>query len=67
MDGEVGNLSSLAAAAVNNSTGGDSQPWNLLELLSIGAVLVTLILSCVIGNLFVIMAILFERDLRRPQ
>uniref|UniRef100_A0A914UYT0 G-protein coupled receptors family 1 profile domain-containing protein n=1 Tax=Plectus sambesii TaxID=2011161 RepID=A0A914UYT0_9BILA len=67
MDPDVGNLSSVAVNSSLDDQLADSRPWNLLELISIGSVLVTIILSCVIGNLFVIMAILFERDLRRPQ
>lgn len=72
MDPDVGNLSSVVVSVANSTTIFDDQlalspAWNLLELISIGCVLVIIILSCVIGNLFVIMAILFERDLRRPQ
>lgn len=35
---------------------------------TIGALLTVLIMACIVGNLFVIVAILIERDLRsRPQ
>lgn len=35
---------------------------------TIGALLVVIIMACIIGNLFVIVAILVERDLKtRPQ
>lgn len=71
MDPDVANLSSVVVSVANSTIFDDqlalSPAWNLLELISIGCVLVIIILSCVIGNLFVIMAILFERDLRRPQ
>ncbi|KAI3416173.1 hypothetical protein GPALN_005720 [Globodera pallida] len=45
-----------------------SHPLNLAPSLAIGTLLLLLIICCVIGNLFVITAILIERDLRcRPQ
>uniref|UniRef100_A0A0M3HYY4 G_PROTEIN_RECEP_F1_2 domain-containing protein n=1 Tax=Ascaris lumbricoides TaxID=6252 RepID=A0A0M3HYY4_ASCLU len=41
---------------------------NFIQMIPIGVVLCILILACVIGNFFVIVAILIERDLRsRPQ
>ncbi|CAJ0579176.1 unnamed protein product, partial [Mesorhabditis spiculigera] len=44
----------------------DGRP--LVELVLVSTVLIVLILACVIGNLFVILAIMMERDLRgRPQ
>lgn len=46
----------------------EAGPLGLWESIAIGSVLLILILCCVIGNFFVIMAILLERDLRsRPQ
>uniref|UniRef100_A0A1I7SSV4 G_PROTEIN_RECEP_F1_2 domain-containing protein n=1 Tax=Bursaphelenchus xylophilus TaxID=6326 RepID=A0A1I7SSV4_BURXY len=42
--------------------------FGLWESIGIGSILLILILFCVVGNFFVIMAILLERDLRsRPQ
>lgn len=39
-----------------------------LQMATIGALLFVLIIACIIGNLFVIIAILIERDLKsRPQ
>jgi 5-hydroxytryptamine receptor 1 len=53
---------------MNNITAVAPPPWHLVELVSIAMVLITLILTCIIGNLFVILAIVLERDLRsRPQ
>ncbi|EFO21514.2 hypothetical protein LOAG_06972 [Loa loa] len=41
---------------------------NGVKMATIGALLVVLIMACIIGNLFVIVAILIERDLKtRPQ
>uniref|UniRef100_A0A1I8EXB4 G_PROTEIN_RECEP_F1_2 domain-containing protein n=1 Tax=Wuchereria bancrofti TaxID=6293 RepID=A0A1I8EXB4_WUCBA len=41
---------------------------NAMKMAIIGALLVVLIMGCIIGNLFVIVAILIERDLKaRPQ
>jgi hypothetical protein len=46
----------------------ESDPMGLGPGLVIGFLLLILILVCVLGNLLVILAILFERDLRsRPQ
>ncbi|CAJ0942140.1 unnamed protein product, partial [Mesorhabditis belari] len=57
-----------ADPAVTILAGLPPEPRPLLELVSISAILIVLILACVIGNLFVILAIVFERDLRgRPQ
>lgn len=42
--------------------------FTLWQLIIIGFLILTLIVFCVVGNLFVILAVLLERDLRsRPQ
>ncbi len=44
------------------------EPWNVVELVLITVVLTLLIVACVVGNCFVLSAIILERDLRsRPQ
>ncbi|VIO92525.1 Uncharacterized protein BM_BM7828 [Brugia malayi] len=55
----IRNLTELVAVA---------DTTNAMKMAIIGALLVVLILGCIIGNLFVIVAILTERDLKaRPQ
>ncbi|KAK5966966.1 putative serotonin receptor [Trichostrongylus colubriformis] len=71
--GDVNSISAKAAVAANDNwspplgTSEESlRPF--MESVTLAAVLLLLILSCVIGNLFVIVAIASERDLRcRPQ
>jgi 5-hydroxytryptamine receptor 1 len=58
-------LDKLSISAILEES--DSNPLPLWQSIAIGSVLLTLILCCVVGNFFVIMAILLERDLRRPQ
>lgn len=39
-----------------------------VQMVAVGTILVIIILACIIGNVFVILAIIVERDLRcRPQ
>ena len=57
------NESLVAAGSIEKSGG-----LSLWQSIIIGSLLLLLILFCVVGNLFVILAILLERDLRsRPQ
>lgn len=59
-----GSLDQLTISGVIDDPNGLS----LWQSIAIGSVLLILILCCVVGNFFVIMAILLERDLRsRPQ
>lgn len=53
---------------LNDVSRGSSFPLGLWPTIAIGIVLFVIIIFCVVGNLFVISAILMERDLRsRPQ
>ena len=62
--GGGGGLDHLSISAITD----ESSPLSLWQSIAIGSVLLVLILCCVVGNFFVIMAILLERDLRsRPQ
>jgi hypothetical protein len=62
--GGGGSLDQLSISAVID----EPNPLSLWQSIAIGTVLMILILCCVVGNFFVIMAILLERDLRsRPQ
>lgn len=59
--GDVGDTLSPALVA-------DDSLRPFMESLTLAAILLLLILSCVIGNVFVIVAIAWDRDLRgRPQ
>uniref|UniRef100_A0A1I7XSD2 G_PROTEIN_RECEP_F1_2 domain-containing protein n=1 Tax=Heterorhabditis bacteriophora TaxID=37862 RepID=A0A1I7XSD2_HETBA len=63
------NVSSATVSWLMTASATSSSPQRpLLETVTIAAVLVLLILACVIGNVFVILAIVWDRDLRgRPQ
>ncbi|CAD6198239.1 unnamed protein product [Caenorhabditis auriculariae] len=64
----LNNVSSVLEKALGTDEqfSGDDRP--LLETVILASVLLLLILACVIGNVFVIVAIFIERDLRgRPQ
>ncbi|KAI6176611.1 G-PROTEIN-RECEP-F1-2 domain-containing protein [Aphelenchoides bicaudatus] len=66
--GRGGGGASLDQLRISAVITDDSNPLGLWQSIVVGSLLLTLILCCVIGNFFVIMAILLERDLRsRPQ
>lgn len=61
------NGSDLAGVSFSFLGTNSSEALTLIEAAMIGPVLALVVLVTVIGNLFVIFAILLERDLRRPQ
>ncbi|KAI6214728.1 G-PROTEIN-RECEP-F1-2 domain-containing protein [Aphelenchoides besseyi] len=66
--GGVASRAGIAAHLSSTIVADEVSPLGLWQSIGIGTVLMILILVCVVGNLFVIMAILLERDLRsRPQ